>query len=43
MPKKDVKGQALAEFLVDCSIIDDWVLNDDLPDAKVLVIDTLQP
>jgi len=35
VPQKAVKGQALADFLVDYSIPDEWELNDDLPCEEV--------
>ena len=38
-----VKGQALADFLANHSIPDDWELNDDLPGGNVFFIDILPP
>ena len=43
VPQKAVKGQALEDFLVDHPIPNEWELNDDLPSAKVFVIDILPP
>ena len=38
-----IKGQALANFLADHPIPDDWELNDDLPGEEVFYIDILPP
>ena len=38
-----MKGQALADFLANHPIPDDWVLSDDLPDEEVMVIEISQP
>ena len=38
-----MKGQALANFLADHSIPDDWELSNDLPDEEVMVIEISQP
>ena len=43
VPRNVVKGQALANFLVDHSIPDTWELNDDLPGEDVFFIDILPP
>ena len=40
--QKAVKGQALANFLVDHPIPDDWELFDDLPDEEVILIEISQ-
>ncbi|KAM1093649.1 hypothetical protein ACFX2B_008633 [Malus domestica] len=39
IPAKAVKGQTLADFLVDHPIPDDWKISDDLPDEEVFYID----
>ena len=39
--QKAVKGQALANFLADHPIPDDWELSDDLPDEEVMLIEIL--
>jgi len=41
--RKAVKGQALADFLVDHPIPNEWELNDDLPSEEVFFIDMLPP
>ena len=38
-----MKGQALADFLANHPIPDDWELSDDLPDKEVMVIEISQP
>ena len=38
-----MKGQALADFLADHPIPDDWELSNDLPDEEVMVIEISQP
>ena len=43
VPQRAVKGQALADFLADHPIPDDWELNDDLPGEDVFFIDILPP
>jgi len=43
VPKKVVKGQVLADLLVDHPIPYEWELNDDLPSEEVFVIDILTP
>ena len=43
VPQKAVKGQALADFLADHPIPDEWELNDDLPGEDVLFVDILPP
>ncbi|XP_075101682.1 uncharacterized protein LOC142177114 [Nicotiana tabacum] len=40
---KVVKGQALADFLADHPIPDDWELSDELPDEYVMVIEIQPP
>ncbi|XP_070036923.1 uncharacterized protein [Nicotiana tomentosiformis] len=42
IPQKAVKGQALADFLVDHPILDDWELTDELADEDTMVVD-VQP
>ncbi|KAK4400836.1 hypothetical protein Sango_1189700 [Sesamum angolense] len=39
VPQKIVKGQVLANFLVDHPMLAEWELSDDLPDEDVLVIE----
>ena len=41
MPQKAVKGQALADFLTDHPIPDNWELNDDIPGEEVFFIDII--
>ena len=41
--QKAMKGKALAEFLADHPIPDDWELSDDLLDEEVMVIEISQP
>ncbi|XP_019195871.1 PREDICTED: uncharacterized protein LOC109189716 [Ipomoea nil] len=41
VPQKSVKGQALADFLVDHPISAEWELSDDLPDEDALIIEIL--
>jgi len=43
VPLNAVKGQALADFLLDHPISDNWELNDDLPGEEVFVIDIFPP
>ena len=43
VPQRATKGQALADFLADHPIPDDWELNDDLPGEDVFYIDILPP
>ncbi|XP_059277852.1 uncharacterized protein LOC132032053 [Lycium ferocissimum] len=43
VPQKAVKGQALADFLADHPIPDDWELTDELPDEDAMVIEIQQP
>jgi len=43
VPQRAVKGQALADFLADHPIPDDWELNDDLPGEGVFYIDIFPP
>ncbi|XP_060182770.1 uncharacterized protein LOC132612672 [Lycium barbarum] len=40
---KAVKGQALADFLADHPIPDDWELTDELPDEDAMVIEIQRP
>ena len=41
IPQRATKGQALADFLADHPIPDDWELNDDFPGEDVFFIDIL--
>jgi len=41
--QKAIKGQALAHFLADHPMLDDWVLNDNLLGEEVLFVDVLLP
>jgi len=43
VPQKAVKGQALADFLTDHPIHNEWELNDDLPSEEVFFIDVFPP
>ncbi|XP_075095392.1 uncharacterized protein LOC142173674 [Nicotiana tabacum] len=43
VPQNAVKGQALADFLVDHPIPDDWELSDELPDEDAMVIEIQPP
>jgi len=43
VPQKAVKGQALADFLADHPISNEWGLNDDLSGEDVLFVDILPP
>ena len=43
VPQKAVKGRALADFLADHPIPDEWELNDDLPGEGVFFVDVLPP
>ncbi|XP_070004833.1 uncharacterized protein [Nicotiana sylvestris] len=43
IPQKSVKGQALADFLADYPIHDDWELTDELPDEDDMVIEVQPP
>ncbi|XP_070028752.1 uncharacterized protein [Nicotiana sylvestris] len=43
IPQKAVKGQALADFLADHPILDDWKLTDELPDEDAMVIEVKPP
>ncbi|XP_075109051.1 uncharacterized protein LOC142180854 [Nicotiana tabacum] len=43
IPQKAVKGQALADFLADHPIPDDWKVTDELPDEDVMVIEVQPP
>ncbi|XP_070035905.1 uncharacterized protein [Nicotiana tomentosiformis] len=41
--QKAIKGQALADFLADHHIPDDWELTDELPDKDAMVIEVQPP
>ncbi|XP_070025772.1 uncharacterized protein [Nicotiana sylvestris] len=41
--RKAIKGQALADFLADHPIPDDWELTDELPDEDAMVIEVQPP
>ncbi|XP_015167815.1 uncharacterized protein [Solanum tuberosum] len=43
IPQKAVKGQALANFLVDHPIPDEWELTDELPDEDAMLIEVQPP
>ncbi|XP_060190497.1 uncharacterized protein LOC132619680 [Lycium barbarum] len=43
IPQKAVKGQALADFLADHPIPDDWELTDELPDEDAMVVEIQSP
>ncbi|XP_070039878.1 uncharacterized protein [Nicotiana tomentosiformis] len=43
IPEKAIKGQALADFLADHPIPDDWELTDELPDEDAMVIEVQPP
>jgi len=43
VPQKAVKGQALADFLADHPIPDDWELTDELPDEDAMVVEVQPP
>jgi len=43
VPQKVVKGQALADFLADHPVPDEWKLDEDLPDEEVFLVETRQP
>ncbi|XP_059277686.1 uncharacterized protein LOC132031802 [Lycium ferocissimum] len=43
IPQKAVKGQALADFLADHPIPDDWELTDELPDEDAMVVEIQPP
>ncbi|XP_070005833.1 uncharacterized protein [Nicotiana sylvestris] len=43
VPQNAVKGQALADFLADHPILDDWELSDELPDEDAMVIEIQPP
>jgi len=43
IPQKAIKGQALADFLADHLIPNDWELNDYFPGEDVFYIDILPP
>ncbi|XP_070013470.1 uncharacterized protein [Nicotiana sylvestris] len=43
VPKKTIKGQALADFLADHPIPDNWELSDELPDEDAMVIEIQPP
>jgi len=41
--QKAIKGQALADFLANHPVSDDWELNDDLLGEEVFFVDVLPP
>ncbi|XP_009601708.2 uncharacterized protein [Nicotiana tomentosiformis] len=43
IPQKAIKGQALADFLADHPIPDDWELIDELPDKDAMVVKVQPP
>ncbi|XP_075076358.1 uncharacterized protein LOC142163010 [Nicotiana tabacum] len=43
VPQNAVKGQALADFLADHPILDDWELSDELPDEDAMIIEIQPP
>ncbi|XP_070013118.1 uncharacterized protein [Nicotiana sylvestris] len=43
IPQQAIKGQALANFLADHPILDDWELTDELPDEDAMVIEVQPP
>ncbi|XP_069145874.1 uncharacterized protein [Solanum lycopersicum] len=43
VPQKVVKGQALADFLENHPIPDDWELSDELPDEDATVVEVQPP
>ncbi|XP_049394584.1 uncharacterized protein LOC125858841 [Solanum stenotomum] len=43
IPQKVVKGQALANFLADHLIPNDWELTDELPDEDAMLVEVLPP
>ncbi|XP_060182301.1 uncharacterized protein LOC132611965 [Lycium barbarum] len=43
IPQKVVKGQALADFLADHLIPNDWELTDELPDEDAMVVEIQSP
>ena len=43
VPQKAIKGQALADFLANHPIPDDWELSDDLPNEEVMLVEMSQP
>ncbi|XP_070020638.1 uncharacterized protein [Nicotiana sylvestris] len=43
IPQKAIKGQALADFLANHHILDDWKLDDELPDEDKMVIEVQPP
>ena len=43
VPQKAIKGQALANFLVDHPILVDWELSNDFQDEDVLYTEVLPP
>ncbi|XP_060177701.1 uncharacterized protein LOC132607626 [Lycium barbarum] len=43
IPQKAIKGQALADFLADHPIPDDWELTDELPDEHSMVVEIQPP
>ncbi|KAK2996034.1 hypothetical protein RJ640_002194 [Escallonia rubra] len=43
VPRTAIKGQALADFLVDHPIPADWKISEDFPDEEVFFVETFQP
>ncbi|XP_075103508.1 uncharacterized protein LOC142178079 [Nicotiana tabacum] len=43
IPQNDAKGYALADFLADNLIPDDWELTDELPDEDTMVVEVKPP
>ena len=43
IPQKSVKGQALADFLADHPIPNDWELTDEFPDEDAMLIEVQPP
>ena len=43
VPQKAIKGQALADFLANHPIPNDWELSNDLPDEEVMLVEMSQP
>jgi len=41
--QKAVKGQALADFIANHPMLDEWEINDDLPGEDVFFVDILPP
>ena len=43
VPQKAIKGQALADFLADHPVPNDWEISDDLPDEEVMTVNVSPP